>query len=137
MSNTGLEDVIEFGKVIKHIKDRKIKNFKKLSEVSLIKINGTLYKKDNMFYVNNDKNNDPVFGKIKTILKNGLKQIFFVYMEVINLGFNNHIKSYEIIQPLGTSCENIYEVNVKNFVRPIMAHRTATGSLVVCRRDLE
>ena len=114
----------------------KNENFIKAFEVLSVTVNGTLYQKSNIFYVKNKRNNDPVFGEIKAILKNSENKIFIEYTKFITIGFNNHNKSYEIVRALNVINKRLHQLDVENFVRPIKAHKTASGLLVVSRRDI-
>ena len=107
-------------------------------EISYVEVNGCKYKSPYAIYLCNNKNNDPVFGVIHRVLKNNKNDIFFTYKKCVTIGFNNHIKAY-IVEPCIEKREELYIFNIdcKEYLRPMKIHITADGCNVISRRELE
>ena len=141
LSKKGLQDVIEFGCTIQTVKIKnttiaKLKNCY-ICEVSYIKINGKIYKKNYAIFLGVNENIDPCFGIIQNIFKDDSSNAFFVYKMCYTIGLNNSIKCYEIILPSKNSVDKNSEININEYIRPLKVHRTACGKRVISRRDLE
>ena len=135
----GFQDKIEFGtSQTIHPTDKILKFFKNdnVVQVSLVKINNTLYKPNLAFYLHDNENDDPVFGLITRILRLRKSTVILVYKECHTIGFYNHMKGYILTLPNAFQPEKCFQASLKEFVKPIKIHVTAEGKNIICRRDI-
>lgn len=107
LDNEGLADHISLGAVISKLHlINNYERFKKLlpcdtfkdyDVVKWIILNGVKYYIDAVICVNNNSVNF-VFGKVKYIIINTSKSIFFLYNKLITVSYHGHLCAFEIIE---------------------------------------
>lgn len=103
--NRDFEDHIYFGSIISKLNlINNYKFFKNLlpfnefedyNSVKWITINGTKYEINSLACLNINEIN-PVFGKIKHIIISPLKNIYFLYIEMITVCYCRHLSAFEV-----------------------------------------
>ena len=136
-SKKGFNDSFEYGTTLGHI-DCKTNFFQNgdAIEISYVKINGTLYRQRHILFFSVNESNDPLFVIIQNIIKDKFNNVYFVYKNCQTIGFNNHIKCYEISFIKNASI-SIHKFDANCYFRPMEAHTTSDGKLVISKRDLQ
>ena len=131
---TGLHNKIDFGHSVKS-ELTQVGGQSEFWEIYSVKVNNTLFKNNNIIYLSNNKENDPIFGLITKILRNVTNDVFFMYQRCETVGFISHLRAYEINMP-HVNDKNVLFQYKNQYLRPITAHRNES-KLFISLRDLE
>ena len=127
--NKGFKTIIEFGK---RGESTIILNCKNSYEVSHVKVNGTKYMNQNVIFLRNNCEDEPVFGIIFKIIREDNK-FYLLCRQCNTIGYIGTIQAYQIALPK-TDC--VIKHDVQLYRRPIKMHVTADGRYVISRRDV-